>query len=250
MLLLVMSDWADIYQRVANIARKDAVGVLFFRGHSDSSWPLLPGLARTGKTAASNLGFDEFFKLESSIYARFVTRAGDLLRDSADSWANLFAMQHHGLPTRLLDWSRTFSVALYFALLNAGSEAAVWILDPYDLNERTRNSPGLIEPSDLPGTYAEYYLDRTMTLGCDVAAISPIAHSPRVFSQRAAFTLHDNLEDPLETLHPQYLTKVRIPATAYDDAWQFLHLAGISEFTLFPDLDGLAREIRHTYFAV
>lgn len=196
--------------------------------------------------AMSRLGYDQLFKLEGSLYSRFATRAGRLLERPDDSWATIFAMQHHGLPTRLLDWSRTFSVALHFALINPSDEAVVWIMSPYDLNQEARNSPEVLEARSL-GDYEELYFRGDAATEPDVIAIVATAHSSRLSSQHAAFTLHNRLDIPLEELHPKCLHKIVIPQAAYDEARQFLHLAGISEFTLFPDLDGLARELRRTY---
>jgi hypothetical protein len=67
-------------------------GELWFRGHSNSSWPLLPGLLRTSSGP----------KQEKNLLARFRSRSmGMLVNPPADDdparW--LFLMQHHGLPT-------------------------------------------------------------------------------------------------------------------------------------------------------
>jgi hypothetical protein len=240
-----MGEWADIYARVATISSREYAGLQFFRGHPNADWTLLPGLGRIGPAAAKELGYDELWMLENSMYARFVNRAGRLLEASSDGWANLFAMQHHGLPTRLLDWSTTFAVALHFALLHPADQAAVWILNPYELNREVRGSPSVPDAPFL-GSYEEIYDEKSPDTP-DVIAISAAAHNSRVASQRAAFTLHNRLDVPLEDLHPRCVQKITIPHAAYGDARQFLHLAGISEFGLFPDLDGLARDLGRTF---
>lgn len=213
----------------------------FFRGQSNPLWELLPGLARCKWQGMRD-------NPERDLYFDFVTQAGVLLPENNSSWSNIFAMQHYGLPTRLLDWTETFSVALYFAIKNADKEATIWILNPFELNKVTLNQEVLIDPTDLAHTYYEYYVGRTAKLEGNVVAMSPLRHNPRVFHQRAGFTLHDDLDVPLENLHPNVVTKLILSEKGFPDAYNFLELAGVNEFTLFPDLDGLARELKRRYF--
>jgi hypothetical protein len=210
--------------------------VHFFRGHSDASWQLSPSLARL--THKPNLPI-----LEAVTYYDFVTRAGSLLSTDDTGWNIIFAMQHHGLPTRLLDWTTTFAVALYFAVQKGGKDAAVWVLDPFALNKVAWMSETLPAPTDVETNYVEAFVVSEKVFPANVLAISPIRLGPRVSSQRAAFTVHADLEKPLETLYPESVRKIVIPAAEMDEAKQFLRLAGISEYSLFPDLDGLAREL-------
>ena len=122
----------------------------FFRGHGDSKWPLLPGIARKN--------YNPF--IEGRLYYRFVSLGGHLIPDGVSSWDNLFLMQHHGLPTRLLDWTENFAVALYFAVQECESEASIWILDPYELNRLSigKNEIPYIT-SAFPEGYENYFLD-------------------------------------------------------------------------------------------
>lgn len=235
--------WPGTYDALISAVDSAGRGVQLFRGHCDSIWPLLPSLARYDWPAGT------LADTEQNTYFDFVTRAGDLLAATADPWAHIFAMQHFGLPTRLLDWTETLGVAIYFALKSGTGDAAVWMLNPYVLNKRTLNRDEIIHPTELHGNYYEYYISKVRALEGNVVAISPLRHNPRVFNQRAGFTLHDDLESPLNVLHPDAVTKIDIPAAARDGARKFLQAAGISEFSLFPDLDGLARELHADCFA-
>lgn len=194
------------------------------------------------------LGVDALKTVEQNTYYDFIVRAGDLIQPGRDPWSTLFTMQHHGLPTRLLDWSETFGVALYFALREGEGDCTVWVLDPFKLNEITTKRDEILHPSDLKRSYDSYYIQKVEPLEGDVVAISPLRHNPRVSHQRAGFTLHDNLKRPLEDLHPEALTRIDIKAELRTEAERFLTLSGISEFSLFPDLDGLARELAREYF--
>ena len=237
-----MDEWLSLYRQTAEVIEELGSDRPFFRGHGDSSWRLMPELGRFV------LGTHKVNILEQNTYFDFLIRAGALIPSGGDSWSTLFTMQHHGLPTRLLDWSETFSVALYFALREGGGDGTVWVLDPFKLNKATTNREEIMHPGDLKRSYDDYYIARTEPLEGDVVAISPLRHNPRVSQQRAGFTLHDNLDRPLEDLHPEALVRIDIPAKVRADAGKFLKLAGISEFALFPDFDGLARELRRDRF--
>jgi hypothetical protein len=207
-------------------------------------WPLLPGLARI---ATRTLSLDN---VERNLYSEFMTRAGDLLPMNPNAWDVLFAMQHHGLPTRLLDWTETLGVAVYFAVWpESDGESAVWILNPFLLNEAVLGHAGLGQPYKLlPANYLEYFIERSAQFPGAALAMSPLRHHPRMLRQRAGFTLHSNMGKPLDEHFPDVVTKVVIPSEARPGALAFLRSAGISEFSLFPDLDGLARELRCHYF--
>ncbi|MFZ6757841.1 FRG domain-containing protein [Undibacterium sp. Ji50W] len=236
-----MNEWIDLYKEILEKIRESGGDILFFRGHCDTNWKLMPTLGRFSNPNIS--------QLEEVTYFDFQTRAGSLLSEHNSSWNNAFAMQHHGLPTRLLDWSENFSTALYFALKNASQECCIWILNPFELNRVQKNNAELFRPTDLEGTYDEYFISKEKHMNEKVLAISPLRHHPRVFNQRAGFTIHNELNAPLEDIFPKVVKKIVIPRSAQEGASQFLKLAGVSEFTLFPDLDGLARELNSEHFS-
>lgn len=249
-----MTDWPQFVKGVqAHIRMLAETGcdMPFFRGHSDSRWPLLCGLGRQAP--------NEYKKqnVECILYYDFLSLGGSLLGRRADSWEVLFAMQHHGLPTRLLDWTTTFAASLYFALrpylaFRNFPEApipdirpCIWILDAFELNRREQHDPAIANPyTDFEGTYQENFIEGTKSIGARAVAIMPPQHSARQAAQRSVFTLHNDLFTPLETFAGDCLHKFELPPNSLNDAISFLTLAGINEFSVFPDLDGLARHLK------
>src|ERR1700692_2574243 len=101
----------------------------WFRGQADASWSLVPGLYRGGIS----------YTLEREMTRDFALYAAPFLSAQSTNTAleRLFVMQHYGLPTRLLDWTESHLVALFFAVVDHTSpkDAAVFALDPWRLNE-------------------------------------------------------------------------------------------------------------------
>ena len=235
----------------------------FFRGHSNAEYRLLPSLFRQGSRTP-----DEYWKLERRIFFEFRTRARELHQIGSDDWDVLFHMQHHGVPTRLLDWTSVFGVALYFALRSIDAKSqhspCIWLLNPYALNHATWGLYRLFNPKYLardeglnrsfdfselllgthPGDWGERRLWETPL------AIYANQRSDRMFAQSGWFTIHGTNIAPLEDIfgHREgILRKVDIPAAAIPAAKQFLVLAGIGHRQLFPDLDGLAQSINERF---
>jgi hypothetical protein len=72
-------------------------------------------------------------------------------------------------------------------------------------------------------------------------AIFPTMQNARIFAQKGHFTIHGAIERPIEEICPDCVTKITLPAAALGEARVFLHLAGLNEYSVFPDIDGLAR---------
>lgn len=227
----------------------------FFRGHSDSRWSLLSGLGRQQSTKFKK-------NIESILYYDFLSQAGPLLEHPDSSWDVLFSMQHHGLPTRLLDWSSTFAVGLYFALkpyiplvssVPEEFEAldhnpCIWVLNPFELNWAMAREAVVLNPEiDLEGSYQEIFIEESKKLGSKVMAVNPTQTGKRLASQRGCFTLHADLFSPLENGTPSFLRKFPIPKEAVVEGVGLLKLAGMNEYSLFPDLDGLVRHLKRIH---
>ena len=261
-------------------SRKDQI--CFFRGHSNSQYRLLPSLfrVRLPNLRQGEKREDAYWKLERRLFFEFRGGARELYTTDSTDWDVLFHMQHHGVPTRLLDWTSVFGVALYFALLNyrpkQGLSPCVWLLNPYALNNATwPPKPG------RPARYRLYHpkyiaLSRFTNQPYDFGdlllgmhpkrwgkqrlswktplAIYPYQRSERMYAQEGWFTIHGTNIAPLEDMFMQrpramqsILQRVDIPKDAIPALQRFLADAGIGPRQLFPDLSGLADSIKERF---
>jgi hypothetical protein len=257
-------DWiafAEFMQSVQNA--KAALGLrthqdCFFRGHSHSDYQLKPSLFRD-----KGRSWHEARKVERRSFFEFRARARELYSGDVSDWDVLFHMQHHGVPTRLLDWTSIFAVAVYFALLNfdaqKGWKPCIWLLNPYALNYENWKLYRLFNPKYLArdeelnrsydfgelllDTYPKHWNNR---LWETPMAITSAQRSDRMFAQGGLFTIHGMDDRSIEDIFPQrrdLLQKVELPARAIPAAKEFLSYSGMEHRTLFPDLDGLSRSI-------
>jgi hypothetical protein len=208
----------------------------WYRGQSRAEWGLIPGEYRVPDVNA-----DE-------IRSEFQLKARPLLREAQQTeWEWYFLMQHHGLPTRLLDWTTGALLGLYFALREGVGEydAAIWILDPWALNQAHLGKPELLLCSEPK---AQAYLPRLFSRRPGLPeypiAIVPPYNSDRITVQRGTFTVHGSERRGLEDLFESRFAKVVVPKGSALKIKRGLRGGGIGEFTVFPDLDGLCREIR------
>jgi FRG domain len=229
---------------------KDAV--LWYRGHTDKSWELLPKFYRE----VENPTIHE----EDEIREQFVIRAPHLTNEKPQNeWEWYFLMQHYGAPTRLLDWTDGALIALYFAVKdNPGYyDAAVWFLDPWAMNWRFHRMDEVLPPGSSSGLwtkdirrYRKWLHDRFESKARFArfpVAVFPTHFARRLSTQRSCFTVHGSDHKPLEKLYSKRgarLQRIIIPAEVTADIREQLLSCGIDEVTIYPDLDGLGRAIR------
>jgi hypothetical protein len=223
----------------------------FFRGHADSQWELLPTLLRHSKKAGLNK--EQLRSLEADLFFEFQARARDLHQQGLSGWDVLQFMRHHGVATRLLDWTEVFGVALYFAVnsINQGAVPCIWLLNPYRLNEHEDSWElrDLVAPEYLGGKeewdYSDFMTDfNDLDFGWDhPVALYPVQRNARLQAQRGYFTIHGDIVEPLDKINPKVVQQVKVPKEIFPDAEKFLSMAGINDYSMFPDLDGLARDL-------
>lgn len=219
---------SDIYRNVPPVK-----GRYLFRGQGDAAWPLQTSFDR----AFTSYERDERKAIEDSLLAGFrrVLEADAEYHDLADDEMAVRALaQHHGMPTRLLDWSESPYVAAFFAF--SGHYKAVLARAP------------------LGDQVAVYALDRERHSVWDadagVSVIQPSAwKNPRLQRQFGWFTYaktpYTTLEEHMDHFPGQQdaLHKLVIPVSAATEAIPHLDIMGISHQALFPDLSGAASTV-------
>ncbi|UBV45013.1 FRG domain-containing protein (plasmid) [Deinococcus taeanensis] len=192
-------------------------------------------------------------------------------------WAWLALGQHHGLPTRLLDWTYSPLVALHFATLSlrdADQDGVIWMLDharirdtlPANLQDVLEREGSTVFTSDLLTLLSAQHardtdlpFDREMgwltSLSPDrpfLMFLEPPSLDARVIAQAALFSLLSHTVASLEdwiTAHPDTARQVVVPAALKAEVRDRLDQMNITERTLFPDLGGLSAWLARYYRA-
>lgn len=246
MLLRTLGDLADALE----VASAQFGRYTWWRGHSDSAFRLVAGAYRAPYC------FDDYFESNAvqnfaqGAQARMSRHPGD--RELA-KW--LFLMQHHRVPTRLLDWTESILVAAHFACLGPASvDGILWALEPFTLNQHTAGTRQLLNVGQEPvkslikAAFDPHPPDEVVRdLRPRACAMTSPHTNRRMFMQRSRFTIHGG-PSPLEGFpdHERFLMKFVIPADSKTHLQKRLWLLGYRESFLFPDLDHLADDVKTT----
>lgn len=231
-----------------------------FRGADHIDYDLNPSLLREPYPPYPK----DLAKLENELWLEFRLRSMPLMgRHIGTAWEALLIQQQYGFPTRLLDWSRSLAVAAYFSVRNidAKSDGAVWVMAAKHLMEVRgkekiwRTAIGDPELEKMSVREGPDEIDEFMKQ--PPIALSPDQIVSRMIVQRGIYTLHSFERDALSKLaekdklehgEAKFLHKIIIPAEAKEGLRNELSLvAGVSEETIFPDLEGFARDFVNEY---
>jgi hypothetical protein len=252
-----VSSWIELNEQLFQNAWNESIGRFrasyAFRGMPDVQFNLLTSL----QTLGGNYVDHEADLLRNfRKYAHGIPAPGDSL------WNWLALAKHHGLPTRLLDWSYSPLVALHFAtefIDTFDVDGVVWCVN-YSRARAflPRQLQVILEREDSSVFTAEMLSEVAPTLGefdnLDrepfVAFFEPPSLDERIVNQYALFSLMAdptaNLEDWLRA-HPDLCRRIIIPADLKWEVRDKLDQANITERVLFPGLDGLCLWLKRYY---
>jgi FRG domain len=227
--------WNDFASGVVGTLFRGAAptrGRYLFRGQRDAGWPLAPSFDRSfPDVRGKQREILETRLLED--FARQCEGDASLRTTLADPIALMALAQHHGLPTRLLDWSDSPYIAAFFAYQHAlhafgsiidtfkGDAVAVWVLDTENYIWSERYGVQIVAP--------------------------PAWDNARLYSQSGRFTLsrtpHRSLQDYVASFEDSRdaLRLMTLPISEAPGALAHLDLMGINSATMFPGHDGRAR---------
>lgn len=224
-----------------------------FRGLQDADWPLMSSLSRylhdfVPDRATWRLREERGLRIFRRKAHNYLTDASVLVNDVRC----LALMQHHGAPTRMLDFTKSPFVAAFFALDKAVRSAAVFALDTPTLWRATPSSGSELNRERIDPRFDNNF-ERYFAPNCnDVIWIGePEEMDRRLLAQSGTFVVPGVLDKSLDQIIRLYpsglplLKKFVLPATIRREAMLSLYRMNLTHATLFPDLDGLARSIAY-----
>ena len=254
------SSWRDLMRLQEMFARQGQKWI--FRGQRSERWGLTTSLERAIRRFRR--GGVPVSTLDGGMLRQFQRRAHHYLPEIPPkaAWLEWLAlMQHHGAPTRLMDWTYSFYVALFFALEEANGRCAIWALDldwvdrrlrerlPADAWEQiSKHDRNLEDPKTFQQLFARPKGDRIPL----VCGVNPFRLNQRLSIQQGVFlcagdiskTFEENLTAMYagnEAKKPLLKCVITLDRPAMQDAVQRLININMTRTSLFPGLDGFAR---------
>jgi FRG domain-containing protein len=253
-----IGSWND-FERVLQ-SRSDYASVPYanyaFRGHSRECNNLLPALARILK--GSNLDTSQQVTLETTLAREFAARAENVgvICDPAANLATAALMRHYGAPTRLLDWTFSAVVALYFAVeSHFDGDGELWSVPTFAANRVLGSNADWTGHDDR----IEKYFDTLAPAG-ETQFVRIAKHNPRSAAQHGLFSVADSPTSdhlPLLVSATEAFLSKKTPEWSVHSPERFvvkreakhellraLWTRNIHAASLFPDVDGLGRYAR------
>ncbi len=256
-----MSEWPQ--HRVENWLHLqtvlDGLGPSYaFRGQASAEW----GLVSSFRRLLGDVDESHALGLELQAILQFRSRAHLHLKPSVlppnpfsletlDTYLEwLMLMQHHGAPTRLLDWTPSPYVALYFACIERWqSDAAVWFFDHIHASEAgTRalgaNTEALLDFVDYPATQIQATEGEVILFTATKKMLTR-----REVAQRGAFTFTNRIQAEQQTAIARAsgaggFGSLVIPKELKPEVVQRLDQMNVTAAALFPGTDGIGQSIR------
>lgn len=255
---IVVTSWEQLCEEVYHDSWKPLMGRYrsdyAFRGLSDKNYALKNSFLRN----CGDLPDLEYHLLRNF---RKYSRTFDNQSASGTFWRSLVLAQHHGLPTRLIDWTYSPFIAMHFATANTEKydiDGVIWKIDFVKVNQLVPPPFSDLLTEEKCNAFTLEMLEKVVSLtdfDClfdekQVLFFEPPSLDERIINQFALFSVMTNptiiLDDWLIE-HPDLYRRIIIPKELKLEIRDKLDQANITERVLFPGLDGLARWLKRHY---
>jgi hypothetical protein len=247
-----IDDPYDLIRIISKVIDEFGRPDLWWRGHSKSEWKLSPAVYRHNRGHSYEMSVALHFERQAP--ARYTDCPADALH-----W--LFLMQHYGLPTRLLDWTQSPLIALFFTICEERYDpdpAVLWALDPVALNLDQHKMNTILPASSVtqPDLFLRYLAEDAFVINGTkpdvILATFPPHLDTRMMVQQACSTIHGTTK-ALEELDnkDKFLRKIEIPSDQKPELRRVLQdMLGIRQSTIYPDLEHLARDLASEVYII
>lgn len=253
----------QISKYIQHEAEEGKGNMVWYRGINSENHPLTPSAYR-------KILWNYSFENEILLFNLFCQMYMPIERKSSEL-EYYFAMQHYGLPTRLLDWTESLLVALFFALdgWEPGTNPCIWTLFPGELNKKVIGKNTILTigfpTEDSWDEKAKNYIPKeSQELPLKPIAIIPAYSDKRIQSQKSVFTLFGAQEngfssvtksnhDPFQTIFNAVkkdclLYKIIIDSNSVPKLKEDLNLLGFNAYSVFPDIEGVVKFLKTKFY--
>lgn len=252
-----VTSWAELNELLLGDIYDERLGrhrsPFAYRGVARAQHALLTSLSQLG---------DKACELESHLLRNFRKYAHRNAVASDTVWNWLALAQHHGLPTRMLDWSFSPNVALHFATAHPKDyhhEGVIWGIRYGAIKDALPKALREVLDEEGSDVFTVDMLTRAAPALADLEAFSkkpfplflePPSIDDRIVNQSALFSLMSSCSATLDQWlkdHPDIYHRIIIPPELKWEIRDKLDQSGVTERVLFPGLDGLSRWLRRYY---
>jgi hypothetical protein len=224
-----VSDYLEVFDALYSTPED----LFWFRGHPQIEWELCPSALRYDspeKRAKAIGSLTEFRRLQEIRFPK-PPAAKEKFK-----WLQL--AQHHGLPTRLLDWTQNPCIALYFACEYLDNDGVVYAFNPRDLNRLSlpRAKIEIVDPEEHSEIIDQYFAlgGSERKRGLKTIAVKPTWNSERIILQQGTFTMHGETF-ALDSAQAPSLVGIPIVKKHKRQILHQLDRIGVSEMFIFPE---------------
>ncbi|MDX5436863.1 MAG: FRG domain-containing protein [Pontibacter sp.] len=254
---IIVNSWAELQTALFDHSWDDSISrfrsSFIYRGTWNKSYDLSTSIMRIGS---------KYAELEPHLLRNFRKYAYNNSAPGDSIWNWLAVAQHHGLPTRLLDWTYSPYVALHFATADLDKydmDGCVWCVNyvksreylPTPLrNALQEEGSNVFTPEMLEPVAPSFKSLKSFKEEDYVLFLEPPSLDARIVHQYALFSMMSDVKAELSqwlTKHPDLYFRVIIPKELKWEIRDKLDQANITERVLFPGLSGLSEWLKRHY---